>query len=184
MADIFISYSRPNRLEVAKLAADLESEGWSVWWDQRLSVGDEYRDDIMRELSQARAVIAIWTAESVGSQWVRAEANRARAQGKLVPVKAKDVPYEDIPLPFGELITASLEDYAQVRQAVVLTLNKPEPTTPFWSQVIASIRRDLLTWFGVFGMVVTIFSGLRETIVLSEKLRWFVEHWLEYSTRF
>jgi TIR domain len=184
MADIFISYSRENRIEAAKLAADLASEGWSVWWDRHLAAGDEYRDDITRELAQARAVIAIWTAASVKSEWVRAEANRARAAGKLIPVKMEDVSYEDIPLPFGEIVTISLKDNEELRKAVVSTLNRPGQPAPAWSQAIASIRRDLLTWFGVFGMVITIFSGLRETIILSEKLRWLVEHWLEVSSKF
>ena len=34
VADIFISYSKPDRDKVVMLAAYLESEGWTVWWDK------------------------------------------------------------------------------------------------------------------------------------------------------
>ena len=77
MADIFISYSLPDRGKVVMLAAYLESEGWSVWWDNNLAAGDSFRDDIARELAAARAVIVIWTQASVNSDFVRAEIGRA-----------------------------------------------------------------------------------------------------------
>ena len=51
MADIFI------RDKVVMLAAYLESEGWTVWWDTNLAVGDAYRDEIMKQLAAPRAVI-------------------------------------------------------------------------------------------------------------------------------
>src|SRR5215468_5045188 len=104
MADIFISYSKPDRDKVVLLAAYLESEGWSVWWDTNLAVGDPYRDEIMKQLATARAVIVLWTPTSVKSDFVRAEAGRAKADGKLIPAK-DGVSYGDIPLPFGEMHT-------------------------------------------------------------------------------
>ena len=102
MADIFISYSNPDRAIVEKLSAFLGAQGWSVWWDQRLISGDEFRDEIMSELAAARAVIVIWTENSVKSKWVRAEAGAADRAGKLIPTKTSSLPYDDIPLPFGE----------------------------------------------------------------------------------
>jgi hypothetical protein len=33
MADIFISYAKTNRPLALKLAAMLEAEGWTTWWD-------------------------------------------------------------------------------------------------------------------------------------------------------
>jgi hypothetical protein len=103
MADIFISYSKPDRDLTLKLAAYLQSEGWSVWWDKSLGAGDAYRDEIMKQLTVARAVITIWSKNSIQSDWVRAESGRAKADGKLIPVKTADVTYPDIPLPFGEM---------------------------------------------------------------------------------
>jgi hypothetical protein len=68
----------------------LEAEGWSVWWDKSLAAADKYRDEIMKQLAAARAVISIWTPTSIKSDWVRAEAGRAEADGKLIPVKTAE----------------------------------------------------------------------------------------------
>jgi hypothetical protein len=101
VTDVFISYSKPDRDKVVMPAAYLESEGWTIRWDKNLSPGAPYRDEIMRELVTARAVIVPWTQNSIKSDFVRAEAGRAKADGKLIPVKTDDVAYGDIPLPLG-----------------------------------------------------------------------------------
>jgi hypothetical protein len=72
MADVFVSYAKTDRSLASKLVAMLEAEGWSVWWDKSLAAADLYRDDIMKQLASARAVIAIWTPNSIRSDWVRA----------------------------------------------------------------------------------------------------------------
>ena len=51
MADTFISYAKAYRLVVEQLAATLEAEGWSDWWDKGPSAGDAYSDEIMTELA-------------------------------------------------------------------------------------------------------------------------------------
>jgi hypothetical protein len=79
MADIFISYSKADHALALKLSTFLEAEGWSVWWDRSLGAADLYRDEIMKQLAAARAVISIWTPNSIKSDWVRAEAGRAKA---------------------------------------------------------------------------------------------------------
>src|SRR6476469_7759392 len=108
MADIFISYSKADHALALKLSAFLEAEGWSVWWDKSLGAADLYRDEIMKQLVAARAVITIWTENSIKSDWVRAEAGAAKKEGKLIPVKTADVAYADIPLPFGEMHTENV----------------------------------------------------------------------------
>ena len=108
MADVFVSYAKTDRSLASKLVAMLEAEGWKVWWDTSLGAADLHRDEIMKQLASARAVIAIWTPNSIRSDWVRAEAGTAKNEGKLIPVKTPDVAYADIPLPFGEMHTESL----------------------------------------------------------------------------
>jgi hypothetical protein len=76
MADIFISYPKADQELALKLSAFLESEGWSVWWDKSLGAGDSYRDEIMKQLASARAVIVIWTENRIKSDWVRTERHR------------------------------------------------------------------------------------------------------------
>ena len=64
MADVFISYAKADRPLAVKLAAMLEAEGWKVWRDTSLLIGDDFRKEIMIELGRARAVIVIWTDAS------------------------------------------------------------------------------------------------------------------------
>ena len=71
MADVFISYSKADHALALKLSAFLEAEGWTVWWDKSLAAADLYRDEIMKQLAAARAVITIWTPNSIRSDWVR-----------------------------------------------------------------------------------------------------------------
>src|SRR5262245_12920533 len=44
----------------------------------------EYKN--VKQLVATRAVITIWSPTSVRSDWVRAEAGRAKADGKLIPL--------------------------------------------------------------------------------------------------
>jgi len=74
MADVFVSYAKTDRSLALKLAAMLEAEGWKVWWDTSLTIGDDFRTEIMTQLGQARAVVVIWTDASIKSDWVRSEA--------------------------------------------------------------------------------------------------------------
>lgn len=183
MADIFISYSKPDRFEVEKLAAMLEAEGWSVWWDKGLSPGDTYRDEIMKELVRARAVVAVWTANSIKSDWVRAEAGQAKATGKLIPVKVDGVGYGDIPLPFGEMHTEPVGNAAQIRAAIVAQLAKPQVQPSGIWMATAELRYAFLTWFGIIGGAITLFSGLNGLIPLADLAKRLVENWQEW-TRF
>jgi adenylate cyclase len=86
MADIFISYARPDRASIEKLAAALESEGFSVWWDRQIGGGAEFSQAIETELNAAKTVIVAWSEQSLGSHWVRDEADFARSQNKLLPI--------------------------------------------------------------------------------------------------
>jgi hypothetical protein len=182
MADIFISYSKADRDKVVLLAAYLEAEGWSVWWDTNLAVGTQYRDEIMRELSAARAVIVLWTKNSVSSDFVRAEAGRAKAHSKLIPVKDADIGYSDIPLPFGEIHTENLSRKELIRAAVVAQLSKPPPGSLWRAGKI--LRYQMLTSVGIAGGAITVFANLRGLIDLAEWASVLVEHWHRWMEAF
>jgi TIR domain len=184
MSDIFISYSKTDHAEALKLSAFLEAEGWSVWYDKNLGAADLYRDKIMTQLAAARAVITIWTPNSIRSDWVRAEAGRAKADGKLIPVKTPDVAYGDIPLPFGEMHTENIGSTDLIRAAVVAQLAKPtvEPTT--WALLGKGFRYELLTWVGIVGGALTLFTNLGAVLKLADWARVFVEHWKELTHAF
>jgi TIR domain len=103
MADIFISYSKPDRALTEGLAKDLEARGHSVWWDTSLLSGETFREVILRELDAAKAAIVIWPPASVTSDWVISEATRARTQRKLITVRAAKLAPAHIPPPFDVL---------------------------------------------------------------------------------
>src|SRR5215813_7176240 len=181
MADIFVSYAKTDRALASKLVAMLEAEGWSVWWDKSLGAADLYRDEIMKQLVSARAAIAIWTPNSVRSDWVRAEAGAAKKDGKLIPVKTADVAYADIPLPFGEMHTENVEASQLIRAAVVAQLAKPavEPTAV--ALLTKGFRYELLTWVGIVGGALTLFGNLDAALKLADWARVLVEHWKEWT---
>jgi TIR domain len=171
MADIFISYSKADHALALKLSTFLESEGWSVWWDKSLGAADLYRDEIMKQLVAARAVITIWTENSVRSDWVRAEAGRAKAEGKLIPVKTPELTYADIPLPFGEMHTENVASTELIRAAIVAQLAKPSaPQSPFW-QITNTFKYNVLTWIGVVGSAITLFANLNSVLDLADWAR-------------
>jgi hypothetical protein len=184
VADIFISYSKADRDKVVMLAAYLESEGWTVWWDTNLAVGDTYRDEIMKQLAVARAVIVLWTQTSIKSDFVRAEAGRAKADGKLIPVKESDVGYGDIPLPFGEMHTEDLSRLELIRAAVIAQLEKPHARPSALWIASKTVRYGLLTWLGIAGGAITLFTNLRGLLDFSEFARLIVTHWQEWTHAF
>lgn len=89
MADIFISYKRADRERAAQIAALLEQEGWTVWWDTRIVDGDRWDATIEREINAARCVVVIWSPSSIDNEkayWVHIEAHNGRERGILVPI--------------------------------------------------------------------------------------------------
>jgi TolB-like protein/lipopolysaccharide biosynthesis regulator YciM len=86
LADIFLSYARPDRERIGSLTAALEQAGWSVWWDRHIDGGAAFAKAIEAELNASRVVIVAWSQASLQSDWVKDEAATARDQGKLVPV--------------------------------------------------------------------------------------------------
>jgi hypothetical protein len=82
MADIFISYSQKDRAWVKRLVDALTADGWEVWWDLQIRAGERLDRAIERTLGQVRAVVAVWSDNSVDSDWVRDKAAFALANDK------------------------------------------------------------------------------------------------------
>lgn len=78
LADIFISYARPDRNKIAPLSAALEQAGWTVWWDRHIDGGAAFARAIEMELEASRAVVVAWSQAAVQSDWVKDEAAAAR----------------------------------------------------------------------------------------------------------
>ena len=65
MTDVFVSYSRQDRARVTELVAAIEAAGFSVWWDKAISAGAEFDREIDSALERARAVVVVWSKDSV-----------------------------------------------------------------------------------------------------------------------
>lgn len=124
MVDVFISYSRTDKAMVTVLARAVEREGYEVWWDADLPPHQSYGDVITAKIGAARAAIVVWSAEAAKSEWVRAEADMARNQKKLVQTALDNVMP---PLPFNQIQFAEIGDW------------RGEPDHPGWRKVKASL---------------------------------------------
>ncbi len=99
MADIFISYKRENQDAVQNIVRGLRGAGSSVWWDQDIAPDAPWEATIEGELEKAKVVLVAWSRAAVASENVKAEARRARTQGKLIQTYVESC---DPPLFFGE----------------------------------------------------------------------------------
>ncbi len=128
MSNIFISYARATEGQARAVAEALRAMGHGVWLDDELPAHRAYADVIEERLKSARAVVVIWSAEAVRSHWVRSEADRARADGKLVQLSVDGAP---LPMPFDQIQCADLAGWSG------------DLAAPGWRKVAASVA-DLL----------------------------------------
>jgi len=85
LTDIFISYSSSDAVVAEKFASAFAAEGLDVWWDNALQAGEVFDEEIERALRAAKAVVVLWSPNSVASRWVRAEATIADRRKTFVP---------------------------------------------------------------------------------------------------
>ncbi len=106
------------------LARRITEEGYEVWWDQDLPPHLSYGDVITAKITEARAVVVVWSETAVQSEWVRAEADVARNQKKLIQAASQGV---IPPLPFNQIQCASLSGWGG------------EPDHPGWVKIKESL---------------------------------------------
>jgi adenylate cyclase len=124
MADVFISYARSTAAPARQIAEALQALGYAVWRDDELPAHRAYAEVIEERLKTSKAVVVIWSADAVKSQWVRAEADLARMAGTLVQLSIDGV---TPPLPFNQIQCADMAGWKGDRQA------------PGWAKVIGSV---------------------------------------------
>ena len=131
MPDIFISYKKEERTVAVQLATRLTEAGYDVWWDAALLAGERFEDEIAAVLMDSRAVIILWSRKSVGSDWVKAEAETARQQKKALPAVIDDLPIDSLPLLFRGLHVTYLSGW------------EGEPDHPGYAELMKALRDRL-----------------------------------------
>jgi TolB-like protein len=126
MPDVFLSYNREDA-GVAKLFADaFVHAGLDVWWDATLRSGEAYDQVTEEALRGARAVVVLWSARSVQSRWVRAEATLADRNRTLLPARIEPC---DLPIMFELTQTANLSGW------------HGDPQDKAWQAFLEDVRR-------------------------------------------
>lgn len=83
---VFLSYAHDDRVKARRLAAALAGRGYTVWWDGLIEGGAQFAKSIREALEAADAVIVLWSAKSIESDWVCDEAAQGRDRRRLVPL--------------------------------------------------------------------------------------------------
>jgi adenylate cyclase len=125
MSEIFISYARSTARQAHLVAEALRSLRYSVWIDDDLPAHRGYTEVIQEHLTAAGAVVVIWSAEAVRSEWVQSEADRARGGAKLVQLTVDGAA---LPMPFDRIQCADMTGWSG------------EVDAPGWRKVVASVR--------------------------------------------
>ena len=85
-ATLFLSYAHADEVRARRLAKALDEAGYNVWWDALIEGGTAYAKTINHALETADAILVLWSAASVESDWVRDEAALGRDRQRLVPL--------------------------------------------------------------------------------------------------
>jgi hypothetical protein len=150
VADIFISYSKVDRVRADAIRELLRGEGYSVAIDHDFLVaGDAYRDAIAEQIRTAKAVLVLWSESAVESAFVRDEANRASRQTVLLQLIIDALPQADVPLGFGELQSlrcewASEDDLADgTRTALLAALKRQLPAVEPLGAAVQLLKQEV-----------------------------------------
>lgn len=125
MSEIFISYARSTEPVAQTVGELLRAAGHKVWRDDELPAHRSYSEVIEERLHAAKAVVVLWSAEAIRSQWVRAEADIARGAGTLVQMSVDGA---TPPIPFNQIQCADLNGWSG------------NADHPGWTKVDDSIR--------------------------------------------
>ncbi|MEM8635440.1 MAG: TIR domain-containing protein [Pseudomonadota bacterium] len=91
MHDVFLSYRRSDQTLAEALVRALEARGLTVWWDQKIDGGTDWRDAIAENLEQAETLVILFSEDCNNSRQLRKELAMADLMEKdVVPVLIED----------------------------------------------------------------------------------------------
>ncbi len=105
MAKIFISYSRVSKDVIEELVQDLTSDDHEIWFDQHLTGGQRWWDNILSEIRRCEIFVAALTPEFLESRACQRELKYAlELQRTPLPVRLSDkLSPESLPPDLSEL---------------------------------------------------------------------------------
>lgn len=110
MADVFISYSRKDRERCNAIREALDQLEINVWSDTGIGAGSAFDREIERQIEEARALLVLWSKDSVESDWVRNEARTGKVRDSLVAVQIDAC---ELPLEFHSIQAELLPEDSQ-----------------------------------------------------------------------
>ena len=124
--DIFLSYRRTDKEFVGKLVAVLENLGPSVWWDDEIGGGEDWRDAIIENLASSRCLVIVFSEACNSSKQLRKELAVADHLDKeVIPVLIEQTEprgfflYELAPLNWISIHPAPMEKLDSVARLLV-----------------------------------------------------------------
>ncbi len=102
--DVFISYASEDRVIADKVCKGLEKQGLRCWIAPRdILPAEQYDDAIIRAISEARAMVVIFSSNVFQSNYVKSEVERGFAKNLvIVPFRIESIePKEGFELYFG-----------------------------------------------------------------------------------
>lgn len=89
---VFVSYAHKDNEKVLDLIKLLKRKMCRIWYDEGLTPGESWNDDLANHISKCECVIIIITNNSIQSQYVKSELNYAISLNKRIyPVFLEDV---------------------------------------------------------------------------------------------
>src|SRR5262249_18272290 len=123
-----------------------------------LLAGESFRQRIIQELHDCKAAIVIWTPQSVSSDYVISEAERARKAGKLIQIRTEEVEPDALPPPFDTGHASLIDDRKAIYGALAklgllrnesITVSGPLPLFhPESGRRSARCRPECSSWRG------------------------------------
>jgi hypothetical protein len=124
--DIFLSYRRTDKEFVGRLVAVVENLGPSVWWDDDIGGGEDWRDSIVENLAASRCLVIVFSEACNASKQLRKELAVADHLDKeVIPVLIEQTEprgfflYELAPLNWISIHPAPMEKLDSVARLLV-----------------------------------------------------------------
>jgi hypothetical protein len=150
---LFASYSSIDRDKIDPLLGDLRALGYDVWFDEQLSGGQVWWNEILAQIRACEAFLILVTPASVDSEACLAELDYALAlQRPVIPIEL--VPMNNAVLP-SALSTHQIVSYTTGAKAETMALTRalsradtgrplpdPEPPAPPLPGAYFSTLRD------------------------------------------